>query len=498
MDKNSIFIHTEFYQGNSMASYKELFNPPLQAELSCSIVAEKRANYYCLTERHVQAMWLEQKYFKQLSTNEEQPIKIISPGIWNSEAGPDFLKAHLQIGDQEFRGDIEIHLNEDSWYHHKHHLDSNYDDVILHVSFWKNNKPKPILTSQGKNLTSTQLEPYLTISESRITKLIDLDLYPYRHFVGTGHCAEHLFNKLSVDKTLEFFQSAAEWRLEQKWNSLIEQTKPHSPIIAGIALALGYKHNSDRFLELYNDLQSHIADDEESLLSLALGLCGFFESNYIKKWGNSSYYQSLKKRFDSFSIPPKYTLRLDKIRPANHPVRRLAILSKLCLDPNAACLADNIKSLWLEQWASTNKKKWLTLRRNMIGSIPHYSDSYWELHYTFEVKPQSKPISMIGDDLKAEILINICLPQLYNDIQRRNETAELIAFREFYSTIPTRKSRKSQYLTFRFFGDHPDPKFISQANLQQGTFQLHRDFCTHFEASCIGCPFVDRYKKRLK
>lgn len=76
-------------------------------------VAEKKNVYHILTERHLQAMWLEQKYFHILKTCDGRHIEVISPGIWNSEAGPDFLKAHLKIGDQEYQGDIEIHLSQE-------------------------------------------------------------------------------------------------------------------------------------------------------------------------------------------------------------------------------------------------------------------------------------------------------------------------------------------------------------------------------------------------
>jgi Protein of unknown function (DUF2851) len=63
-----------------------------------------------------------------------QPIQLINRGTWNRfEPGPDFRNACIQIGDITWHGDIEIHIHASDWHKHKHHLDPNYSNVILHV-----------------------------------------------------------------------------------------------------------------------------------------------------------------------------------------------------------------------------------------------------------------------------------------------------------------------------------------------------------------------------
>ena len=63
-----------------------------------------------------------------------QPIQLINRGTWNKyEPGPDFRNACLQLGDITWYGDIEIHIHASDWHKHKHHLDPNYANVILHV-----------------------------------------------------------------------------------------------------------------------------------------------------------------------------------------------------------------------------------------------------------------------------------------------------------------------------------------------------------------------------
>ena len=69
-------------------------------------------------------------YFK---TTNQDDLVIIKPGLHNTNAGPDFLNAHLKIENQIWIGNVEIHLKSSDWYAHHHEVDKNYDAVLLHV-----------------------------------------------------------------------------------------------------------------------------------------------------------------------------------------------------------------------------------------------------------------------------------------------------------------------------------------------------------------------------
>lgn len=77
------------------------------------------------------------QYFKpeELLTSNGESIVVKSAGIHNTNSGPDFLNARLIIGDKEWAGNVEIHINSSDWYKHKHQSDKSYDSVILHVVF---------------------------------------------------------------------------------------------------------------------------------------------------------------------------------------------------------------------------------------------------------------------------------------------------------------------------------------------------------------------------
>jgi len=481
-------------------TYTSLLNAFTPSIFHSEGTAEKKNPYHVFTERHMQAMWLEQKYFNPIRDLNHQVIEIVSPGIWNSEAGPDFLKAHIKIGNREMRGDIELHLAQEGWYHHNHHLDDNYNHVILHICFWLPRKQKAIITAAGNSITTVYLQPLLTVSEGRILKLIDLDLYPYKHFAGTGSCSKTLFNQLPKEKTISLLRSAAAWRLKEKNERIKTKIEDSNYLLGAIAMTLGYKHNAEAFLDIYHELTSLKTSEEHVLYNYALDLCDFFKPFFQKKWGDSPFYQQLLKTCRSHSSSfqdrnsKRIHLKLDKIRPANHPVRRLALLVKIMNDPEIKNLDHRLLSLWKSKWESCQKQGWSTLKIALLELMPTYEDDYWNSHYIFEKSPsEQKKIALIGADLKREILVNVYLPILYEIIENQEDDREKQAFINFYGSLPASKTKKSLYLNHRFFGNKEKLK-ISSADLQQGAYQIHRDFCVHFEASCQGCPFVERYQ----
>lgn len=462
-------------------------------------VTERKQSYQFLTERHIQAVWFEQKYFKQLKTATQEPIEIISPGIWNLEAGPDFRKAHLKIGQKEYFGDIEIHLADESWQQHQHHRDSRYDHVILHLSLWQSHNDTEIFTSRGEKLLQAHLEPFLTIPIARLAHLIDLDLYPYKKFLGSGRCANELFKNLPPQQISTFFEKAADWRLSRKREYITVQLEDTSTYIAaGIAVALGYKNNSDPFLRLFLELQNRALATEEQKIVWLLGVSGFFEPYFAEKWKQSTYYSALKALFDSQFANEQFRvhLHLNQIRPLNHPVRRIVTLAKLQGDESIQLLLPKIYAAWDQQWRScSNSGIWKTLLNQYKDWLPAYHDDYWNSHFLFEEQPRKEHLTLLGEDLKREIAVNLFLPLIEARVAERGHPDEMIAFQKLFRGMPASKAGKRKYLIHRFFGDSSKGALLNNAYAEQGAYQLHYDFCSHFESSCEGCPFVERYKQ---
>ena len=460
-------------------------------------VSEAKVLSSDFTERHMQALWFEQKYFQGLRTANGDDVEVLSPGIWNGEAGPDFLKAHLRIGHQLVEGDVELHLWEEGWRQHGHQGDLRYQNVVFHLVFWESDADATERVD-GVPIPVAYLEPKLSIPLKRVLQLIDLDLYPYKRFLGSGKCSQQLFRRLSHESCSDLLHSAAVWRLKEKRQHLLAWGEdPAGAFFCGLAMALGYKRNTQAFLELACYLKDFPSHSSQDLLAVGMGCCGFFESRHAKRWEESPYYRDLRSLWWSHQSEVVHQAQLDlsNTRPLNHPVRRLVYLAEFLNDPKASQTLKHIEDCWSVLWAEAdNSLRCRQTLRALCGLIPNYSHHFWNHHYSFNSTWKDSPVALLGDELRMTILINTVFPLLLPSIEKRGDQDELATFQRMYGLVRASASGKSRYLTHRFFGETDKSVLLKQADLQQGAYQIHRDFCIHYESSCEGCPFVERVK----
>ena len=89
-----------------------------------------------LTERHVQALWYDGDLRPaELATSDGAAVRVVHPGEWNLEAGPDFKNAVLEIGGRRVVGDVEVHIRPSDWTAHLHAGDVAYSNVVAHVTW---------------------------------------------------------------------------------------------------------------------------------------------------------------------------------------------------------------------------------------------------------------------------------------------------------------------------------------------------------------------------
>jgi Protein of unknown function (DUF2851) len=70
----------------------------------------------------------------RLDTTDGVSLEVIHRGTWSHGLGPDFRDALILFDGRELRaGSIEIHLRTRGWGDHGHHLDPAYDTVVLHL-----------------------------------------------------------------------------------------------------------------------------------------------------------------------------------------------------------------------------------------------------------------------------------------------------------------------------------------------------------------------------
>lgn len=59
--------------------------------------------------------------------------EVVQPGVLNHSSGPDFSFARIRVDGKVWAGDVEMHRRASDWFRHGHDGDSGYDAVILHV-----------------------------------------------------------------------------------------------------------------------------------------------------------------------------------------------------------------------------------------------------------------------------------------------------------------------------------------------------------------------------
>jgi len=79
-------------------------------------------------------------------------------GSYNEfENGPDFKDGSIELDGLTWFGSIEMHVKSSDWYKHKHHLDANYNNVILHVVYEADSE----VVQNGRVLPTLELKNWI-------------------------------------------------------------------------------------------------------------------------------------------------------------------------------------------------------------------------------------------------------------------------------------------------------------------------------------------------
>ena len=89
-----------------------------------------------ITEDFLHYVWKFRLFERSaLQTVNGDELEIYSPGLHNTDSGPDFQNGRIRIGDTTWAGNIEIHINSSDWQKHNHTTDEAYNNVVLHVVY---------------------------------------------------------------------------------------------------------------------------------------------------------------------------------------------------------------------------------------------------------------------------------------------------------------------------------------------------------------------------
>ena len=263
--------------------------------------------------------------YKQ-QTTDGRSVEILSVGEHNHNAGPDYSHARVRIGGKEWVGNIEIHVCSGDWIKHRHHLDSAYDNVILHVV---RTADKPIYNSRGELVPQCELQ--YPSDKDYLTALFETAQQMDSAFTRIG-CAEQLVHDPAI-LTDGWRKTLLHKRLECKRASierLLEITKGSWEHALYISLArnFGFHTNSLPFEQLaINTPLSYLQKHRNSLFQLTallLGQAGLIGDDAAL----AKEYEFLRTKF-SLTPMDGSIWKHARLRPQNSPELRIRQFAQL-------------------------------------------------------------------------------------------------------------------------------------------------------------------------
>lgn len=331
-----------------------------------------------------------------LTTTTGDAVEVIKTGTLNSDAGPDFTNAKIRIGQTLWAGNVELHINANDWYTHKHQHDAAYNNVVLHVVYEagirtaNNAKGEPIPTIELKGrINPNTLARYEELSKNRAW----IPCAGYLKEAG-----EFTLKNFEERLLIERLESKVEYINElltasgNDWENVMFQL---------LARYFGASINKEPFFLLAKSLPVKVwtkhQDDILQLEALLFGQAGFLEDKQDDEYPNQLRKEYLYlKRLHGLQPLQKHQWKLLRLRPSNFPTLRIAQL--------AALLGKNAK-LFSQVLNARNTK---TIHQMLDVEV----SPYWQSHYQFD-KPSKKVNHHIGADMKNILLINAVAPVLF-------------------------------------------------------------------------------------
>lgn len=415
-----------------------------------------------MSEAFLHYIWQHQYFNKtDLTSTEGQNINIIQPGLYNTDAGPDFKEAAIFIDEMEWRGHIEIHLKSSDWNAHKHQFDKAYNNTVLHV-VWEDDG---LITRQDGSIIPT-LEVAKRVDKRLIDRYNQLIKNPKDNIPCESQLAsvDSLTQVSMLDKTLMV-------RLERKSELVNEiylknQQNWEETAYQLLAMNFGFKINAEPFLVMAESLPFKIlkkhGDSIFQIEALLFGQAGFLEQKR-----EDDYYQKLQKEYQF--LKGKYQLenklsehqwRLLRLRPANFPTVRIAQFATFIQG------AESIFSVFIESDP-----------RQIIKKLRTQISDYWQKHYQF-TKPTSKSLLGLGLSSAENVCINTVAPLLVAYGKALDESTYIEKAETLLQTLKAEKNKIVDKM--KEVGFEVKSAFDSQAALE-----LHNNYC--IKSRCLQC-----------
>lgn len=425
-----------------------------------------------LNEKMIQMLWNKNHYLNEiLFDDHRKSYKIIDPGTWNREPGPDFKNARFLNGKQTIFGDIEIHLKPENWNNHGHQFDPAYKNVKLHV-VWEN----PSKSRVPPHIPVIELSSQMAVAEDKIWDLQSSSNYSKSQIHPTAECAEQM-NNIPDNILQRTFRAAGLSRLHRKSNHIKILSTKHGfrqAIYSQLADAMGYKANREQFKEVSNRAKLDFLDTLTEIEKCAfLWGCSNLLPDHTQVKVHDELLESSKTLWNTwwqlrYANEAKIMWSKSTTRPVNSPERRMAAFINV-LQKNNYHPEDLVLKSCQILMEGNSPRKFLEEQLTAEGD--------WEQFCNFKTKLH-KSMKLIGSSRKLDIIINVVIPAMAVYFSEPNKTDELHKLYQFYCSLP--KSQDNHVLDiarYRFFIPPARMKdIVKKAVDQQGLMQLMHDF----------------------
>lgn len=415
-----------------------------------------------MTEKLLQFIW-QFRYFNRtaLLTKSGAALRIVRPGQFNTNQGPDFRDALIKIDQTWLAGHIELHIRASDWDKHGHPQDPAYRNIILHV-VWeddgcslgaavetlelKQRVPKMLL----KQYESWMERPSSIPCSGSSPKADDLLWTSWKDRLVTGRLERK--SRIITDKNI---LNGNNWQ-ETAWQLL--------------ARGFGGQVNADAFEALARSLpyrllarQRHHVTVMEALL---LGQSGLLETAPADK-----YLSLLRREYDflqkKYGLQPSTVqMQFLRMRPASFPTIRLSQL---------AVFIQQHPSFFQDFFGRATVS-------DMCAMLNTSANDYWCYHYTAQTASAYKQ-KKLGKDMAASIIINSIAPLVFARASSANDEQGKQRVLGWLSSLPAENNKIiSMWRSFDLT--------IKSALETQALLELKTQYCDY--KNCLSCSIGAR------
>ncbi len=449
-----------------------------------------------ISEALVQKWWNAQHFFDtNMASIDRRAIRVLKPGILNHNEGPDFMHAEIEIDGKLHIGDVEIHVRSSEWYTHKHHLNSRYNRVIVHVVLFNDDFNLRTRLQNGKRVPTLELLKWVAVDTG--------DLYDDTKDTTTDGLCRITGKPLNIEILQRVFESLGRERFLEKTESMrLLRTRLdfEQLLYEGIMEALGYERNSKALRELAQHVPFADLDrkSELEIQAVLFGVAGLLPSQREKTLPpevaddpSIVALEELWRASEYAELPPRMTEARWSFtaRPLNYPTRRIAAMSQLIHHCQGSLMMYFLPTC--EKAVTADTPKALRAIEKELGALLMLEPTgYWETHSNFGTGGTQKA-GLIGNDRAVDIIINKILPIAYIwAVEAESQKLQEAILRLYSAGQKSKGNKITRKIGEQVFNETQQMRHLKPtAKIEQGIIRLYKNYCA--DQLCDLCPILE-------